>query len=368
MHLLDSLVFEKYNAVVKPTCGHWDDGKIGRVVKKLTQPDGSLTLILKEESLIGQGLEVKEPSYLAIESDGEGEEELSVTKDDLDVPKSNPVAPAPKQRTVLPQADDPILLLTRKFPDKEQVSITRLLSVNCHFFLLLVTGFRVFEDMVGSSVVLFSVLLCFFSSVLLMSLQVRALQDVAFDELMRWSKVVTTQEARLASEQKALESYLTEKAFWEGRYKYLATLGVGDASANIKGKKKSKKPPRPPKITEEEDSSATSSSRNAAATLGEPKVTKKVQQQPSSSSSTSEEEEERKHNDERSTEEEDLNREDDGGNQPSQDVGKDTVKYDRRQRYDGDIKASSKSPVPNELSQEQKSIVHFILTKTTWDV
>ncbi|CAN0843374.1 hypothetical protein LINGRAPRIM_LOCUS154 [Linum grandiflorum] len=134
MHLLDSLVIEKYNAVVKPTCGHWDDGKIGRVVKKLTQPDGSLTLTLKEESLIGQGLEVKEPSYLAIESDGEGEEELSVKKDDVDVPKSNPVAPAPKQRTVLPQADDPILLLTRKFPDKEQVSITRLLSVNCHFF------------------------------------------------------------------------------------------------------------------------------------------------------------------------------------------------------------------------------------------
>ncbi|CAN0829122.1 hypothetical protein LINGRAPRIM_LOCUS2894 [Linum grandiflorum] len=119
MHLLDSLVIEKYNAVVKPTCGYWDDGKIGRVVKKLTQPDGSLTLTLKEESLIGQGLEVKESSYLAIESDGEGEEELSVTKEDVDVPKSNPVAPAPKQRTVLPQADDPILLLTRKFPDKE---------------------------------------------------------------------------------------------------------------------------------------------------------------------------------------------------------------------------------------------------------
>ncbi|CAN0857218.1 hypothetical protein LINGRAHAP2_LOCUS6686 [Linum grandiflorum] len=134
MHLLDSLVIEKYNAVMKPTCGHWDDGKIGRVVKKLTQPDGSLTLTLKEESLIGQGLEVKEPSYLAIESDGEGEEELSVTKDDVDVPKSNPVSPAPKQRTVLPQADDRILLLTRKFLDKEQVSITRLLSVNCHIF------------------------------------------------------------------------------------------------------------------------------------------------------------------------------------------------------------------------------------------
>ncbi|CAN0884285.1 hypothetical protein LINGRAHAP2_LOCUS14794 [Linum grandiflorum] len=50
MHLLDSLVVDKYNIVVKPTCGHWDDGKIGRVVKKLTQPDGSLTLTLKEES------------------------------------------------------------------------------------------------------------------------------------------------------------------------------------------------------------------------------------------------------------------------------------------------------------------------------
>ncbi|CAN0847634.1 hypothetical protein LINGRAHAP2_LOCUS5078 [Linum grandiflorum] len=35
MHLLDSLVVDKYKAV-KPTCGHWDDGKIGRVVKKLT--------------------------------------------------------------------------------------------------------------------------------------------------------------------------------------------------------------------------------------------------------------------------------------------------------------------------------------------
>ncbi|CAN0898474.1 hypothetical protein LINGRAHAP2_LOCUS19720 [Linum grandiflorum] len=134
MRLLDSLVIEKYNAVVKPTCSHWDDGKIGRVVKKLSQPDGSFTLTLKEESLIGQGLEVKESSYLAIEFDGEGEEELSVTKDDVDVSKSNPVAPTPKQRTVLPQADDPILLLTRKFPDKEQVSFTRLLSVNCHIF------------------------------------------------------------------------------------------------------------------------------------------------------------------------------------------------------------------------------------------
>ncbi|CAN0846954.1 hypothetical protein LINGRAHAP2_LOCUS4725 [Linum grandiflorum] len=104
MHLLDSLVVDKYNAVVKPTCGHWDDGKIGRVVKKLTQPDGSLTLTLKEESRIGEGLELKEPSYLAIESDGENEEELSVTKEDAHVPKSNPVGPGPKQRTVLPQS------------------------------------------------------------------------------------------------------------------------------------------------------------------------------------------------------------------------------------------------------------------------
>ncbi|CAN0866644.1 hypothetical protein LINGRAHAP2_LOCUS9335 [Linum grandiflorum] len=92
MQLLDSLVIEKYNALVKPTCGHWDDGKIGRVVKKLTQPDGSLTLTLKEESLIGEGLEVKDPSYLAIESDGEGKEELLVRKEDVDVPKSNLVA------------------------------------------------------------------------------------------------------------------------------------------------------------------------------------------------------------------------------------------------------------------------------------
>ncbi|CAN0905297.1 hypothetical protein LINGRAHAP2_LOCUS23582 [Linum grandiflorum] len=75
MNLLDSLVVDKYNAVVKPTCGHWDDGKIGRVVKKLTQPDGSLTLTLKEESRIGDGLEMKEPSWIAIETDGESEEE-----------------------------------------------------------------------------------------------------------------------------------------------------------------------------------------------------------------------------------------------------------------------------------------------------
>ncbi|CAN0913503.1 hypothetical protein LINGRAHAP2_LOCUS27974 [Linum grandiflorum] len=135
MHLLDSLVVDNYNAVVKPTCGHWDDGKIGRVVKKLTQPDGSLTLTLKEESQIGEGLELKEPSYLAIESDGESAEELSVTKEDAHVPKSNPVGPGPKQRTVLPQTDDPILLLTRKFPNKEQVSFTRLLSVNGHNLL-----------------------------------------------------------------------------------------------------------------------------------------------------------------------------------------------------------------------------------------
>ncbi|CAN0919773.1 hypothetical protein LINGRAHAP2_LOCUS31651 [Linum grandiflorum] len=135
MHLLDSLVVDKYNAVVKPTCGHWDDGKIGRVVKKLTQPDESLTLTLKEESRIGEGLETKEPSYLAIETDGESEEELSVTKEDAHVPKCNLAGPGPKQRTVLHQADDHILLLTNKFPDKDQVSFTRLQSVNGHNFL-----------------------------------------------------------------------------------------------------------------------------------------------------------------------------------------------------------------------------------------
>ncbi|CAN0920180.1 hypothetical protein LINGRAHAP2_LOCUS31885 [Linum grandiflorum] len=134
MHLLDSLAVDKYKAVVKPTCGHWDDEKIGRVVKKLTQPDGSLTLTLKEESRIGDRLEMKEPSYLAIETYGESGEEQSVTKEDAHVPKSNPVGPGPKA-TVLPQADDPILLLTSQFPDKDQVSFTRLLSVNGHNFL-----------------------------------------------------------------------------------------------------------------------------------------------------------------------------------------------------------------------------------------
>ncbi|CAN0899414.1 hypothetical protein LINGRAHAP2_LOCUS20260, partial [Linum grandiflorum] len=53
MHLLDSMVVEKFHANVKPTCGYWDDGKIRRVVQNLRRPDGTLTVTLKDPNMVG---------------------------------------------------------------------------------------------------------------------------------------------------------------------------------------------------------------------------------------------------------------------------------------------------------------------------
>ncbi|CAN0838008.1 hypothetical protein LINGRAHAP2_LOCUS1960 [Linum grandiflorum] len=69
MHLLDSMVVEKFNATVKPTCGHWDDGKIHRVVQNLKQHDNTLSVTLKDLDQVGEELETKDVSWLDIVSE-----------------------------------------------------------------------------------------------------------------------------------------------------------------------------------------------------------------------------------------------------------------------------------------------------------
>ncbi|CAN0858616.1 hypothetical protein LINGRAHAP2_LOCUS7358 [Linum grandiflorum] len=49
LHLLDSVVVDKFNTLVKSSCSHWNDGKIGQVVKDVKQADRSLALTLKEQ-------------------------------------------------------------------------------------------------------------------------------------------------------------------------------------------------------------------------------------------------------------------------------------------------------------------------------